>query len=324
MPRIRIALSSELRDRVRFPQANAFQVPHPLQEVTAVSMVAYHVSPVQAYALTEENNFMVYSEDFLVYSRATELPAEERLRRKVIRVPAGSYGSLEAILGLLEEQLVKTADAVVFFTYDTLRCRYTLRSTMLARDGTLRAFHVFASPILELFGFEGHRNHLLTGGRPYVVRKAENFIQGLPRPGPRGSTVVIATLLADGVIHSELATITAEVEGGIEVAERLRFSDYLLSVHTGVIQAACAPRTLPIGDEPVLLLRLAPFNLCRTAAGVPYFASLNSRVMGFHTLQLPAPLSATHLEVEVTDVHGRPADVRMGEVFVELDLEVGG
>lgn len=319
--RQRVAISSELRDRTRHPVASSFELPLRVKGAVSASLVAYSVPRVQTYTLSESNNYIVFSEDLLVYSRTEERPLQERLSRKTIRVPAGAYATLEALAGVLDAALRAASEAQIFFVHDALRRRYALRSTLTASDGTLRGFHVFASPILELFGMDARSDHLLVGSKPFMVRKADNIVQGVAPPMlARGDSVVIATLLPDGSTSAASATVMRVMDGvGFEVAEKMRFSDYLSVVHTGTLHAVCAPKQL-LDEEPVLLLRMAPFNRCTVVGGPAYFASLNSRVMGFHSVSLPEPADIESVTVEVTDVHGQQVDVCMGEVFVEVEF----
>lgn len=320
-----VCVRSSARDKAKFPNAAHFEVDVGVDATpySTVRLLGYRLPDPYIVTVRAGENFFRFSEDLIVFDRVSE---EQNTYNEVKTawIEPGYYESITEVITALEEAINSISVANIVFYRHRKTDLYRLVSNMEGVDGTLCAFHVFAGPLLDMLGFQGHTDHVHVGTIPYFTEKASLTIRGaLPKTVAVGDTVVLANLLPNGALHSESAIVTAKMVDSFEIDHRPAFSDHLTTVHYGKLYSISPPRRIPQPDNRPLFLSL-PGLAAPSLRGShpPCFALLN--VMTMEPFSAPCVARQAGLAqrwvVEVREEDGRIASLGKEELHLVLQL----
>lgn len=336
-----VVVNSALRDRSLHPHAASFSVELDpaidLQQYASVELAGSRVPTPYVLTLREGENLFRFSEDVLLYDRVSEKQSSYTTVHTVT-IPARFYTSILEVASTLEAAVNAVSTAKIEFVYDCNTDRFTLVSGMQRKPEAppdrpaLCAFHVFASPLLEMLGFYGYRDHLMVGGIPYFTKKASLEVQGeLPSTVRVADRIVMACRLPSGAVHTEIATVTSANPTSFCIDHRPAFSDHLVTVHHGILYSATAPRRIPAARPDRIMFLNLPGLVTPTriyGSPVPAFAVINLNPLGqsfcapLATETRRGPQGGVLFHVLLSEEDGRPADFGKEELCLLLRLRL--
>jgi hypothetical protein len=319
---MRLGIHSDIRDKTKYKLSNKFNIPVDINQVKDVRISNVLLPDYKNIIIDESNNYFIFSEDILLYSRKFEVIDLECKKTKV-KIPIGIYNSIFDITRLLDVAVNSVSKALITFEYNKSINKYTLYSTLISKnDKALVGFHVFKSPLLELLGFDSVSDIKCIGQMNYQIQKSKNIVQGiLPKVLKPGMNIVIACMLYDNNRYTEMHSITEIHDTYFLIDSKFAFSDHLISVHYGLIESISMPRLIYWPQNSVIFLRINGFNLVQLAGtNITYAFSLHKSSYQEQCVILKEPIDLQELSLELVDINGQLVDTGQDSIFIELIL----